>query len=158
MVDRATFMRESDALLTPLLRISMGILRAQADAEDAVQQALMKAWAARDRVSEEKFRPWLTRIVINESRNIQRYRMRVMPSDTIAAERPFQTPDMDVVDAVLGLPEHLRIPFVMKYLARYKETEIASTLRLPASTIKNRLARARGLLRDELTDTEVAFE
>lgn len=158
MVDATTFASETQALLSPLYRISYSILRSQADAQDAVQQGLMKAWTHKDRVHPEKFRAWVTRIVINESHNIQRYRMRVSPSDTVETGQPFVSPDIDVMEAILALQENLRIPFLMKYLSCYKEREIAQTLRLPVSTIKNRLARARQLLRETLSDTEVSFE
>lgn len=157
-MDAALFMRESEALLTPLYRISYSILRSQADAEDAVQQGLMKAWAAKERANPDKFRPWVTRIVVNESRNIQRYRMRVMPVEDMPGGQAFEPPDLDVMEAVYGLPEPLRVAFAMKYIASYKEKEIAQALRLPLSTVKNRLARARQLLRDKLTDAEVMFE
>lgn len=49
-----------------LYRISMALVRNHADAQDAVQQALMKAWAARDRMRPGAERAWLMRIVINE--------------------------------------------------------------------------------------------
>ena len=159
MVDAVQFQREAEALLPALYRISYGILRARQDAEDAVQQALLKAWAGKHRAAQEAFRAWLTRIVINESRNIQRHRMRVVPSDTLpeGSSPAFDAPDLDVMEAVYRLPERLRVPFLMKYAAEYKEREIAQATRLPLSTVKNRLARARQLLRDDLSDQEVSF-
>ncbi len=152
------FISESQAMMTPLYRIGYSILRSRADAEDAVQQGLMKAWAARERVAPEKFRAWVTRIVVNECRNIQRHRRRVALSADVAADQAFIPPDPDVMDAVYELQESLRVPFAMKYIARYTEKEIGEALRLPVSTIKNRLARARRLLRDKLSDSEVMFE
>lgn len=158
MVDATHFTNESKALLTPLFRISLGILRSEADAQDAVQQGLMKAWMGKEKVHPEKFRAWVTRIVINECRNIQRHRMRIMPSDTIELNQKFESMDIDVMQAIMALEEKHRIPFLMKYLACYKEREIAEAMRLPLTTVKNRLNRARQLLRKELSDTEVSFE
>lgn len=163
-METTLFLRESQALFVPLYRISYGILGSRMDAEDAVQQGLMKAWAAKDRANPETFRAWLSRIVINESRNIQRHRMRIVPMGEVRElqesprEPSFQPPDVDVMEALAGLPEALRVPFIMKYAARYKEREIAQALRLPLSTVKNRLSRARKLLRKALSDTEVTFE
>lgn len=157
MVDGALFMSESEAMLTTLYKISYSILRSRADAEDAVQQGLLKAWAARARANPEKFRAWVARIVINESRNIQRYRMRVMPSEVIERQGEFFPPDWDVMDAVGRLPEKLRVPLSLKYVACFREKEIAETLHIPVSMVKNRLARARELLREELKDMEGLF-
>lgn len=158
MVDAATFTEEATALLRTLYRVSLSILRADADAQDAVQQALMKAWAAKDRAQPDRFRPWLTRIVINESRNIQRRRMRVMPVADIPHQPDVALPDIDVVQAIEDLPEKWRIPFLLKYAGRYTEQEIAGALRLPASTVKSRLYSARQALKQALSDREVMFE
>ena len=152
MMDKARFMREAEPLLTKLYGIAYCILRSRADAEDAVQQGLLKAWAARERIRAATFQPWVTRIVIHECRNIQRHRARVVPSDTPAAAEGFVPPDPAVMMAVLALPDKLRVPFSLKYVGNYREREIADALRLPLSTIKSRLARARRTLRDALTE------
>lgn len=160
MVSSAQFLREAEAQLPRLYGVAYGILRARQDAEDASQQALMKAWAARDRARPDSFVPWLMRILINECRNIQRHRMRVVPSDTIGAEASvlFTPPDPDLWRAVEALPEALRLPFSLKYLAQCTEREVAQAMRLPVSTVKNRLAKARKELRAALSDWEVDFE
>lgn len=49
MVDDATFTRESSALLPGMYRLAMSILHARSDAQDAVQQALLRAWERRAR-------------------------------------------------------------------------------------------------------------
>ena len=152
MMDEARFMREAEPLLTKLYSIAYCILRSRADAEDAVQQGLLKAWAARSRIRIETFQPWVTRIVIHECRNIQRHRARVVPSASPPAEGGFVPPNPELMMAVFALPEKLRIPFSLKYVSRYREREIADGLRLPVSTIKSRLARARQALRNALSE------
>ena len=151
-MDSTRFMCEAEPLLTPLYRIAYCILRSQADAEDAVQQGLLRAFETRARIREGSFRPYVTRIVINESRNIQRHRMRVSPMAEPWQDSPFLPPDPFVMDAVHTLPEKLRIPFILKYMEHYTEKEVADAMRLPASTIKSRLARARDSLRQELRE------
>lgn len=146
-------------MLSRLYGTAYYMLRSRADAEDAVQQGLMKAWAARDRANPQTFQAWLARIVVNECHNIQRHRMRVVPAETVEpASDAFAAPDPDLLDAVGRLPESLRIPFVLKYLTCLTEAEVARAMRLPASTIKSRLAKARRTLRDTLADWEVSFE
>ncbi|MED9958674.1 MAG: sigma factor, partial [Christensenellales bacterium] len=93
MVDRQEYERVAQELLPTLYKIAMGILRADADARDAVQQALLKAWEKRGGARSGSFRGFLTRIVINECRNIQRERMRVFPADLNAMPAASAPPD-----------------------------------------------------------------
>ena len=65
MVDRQEYERVAQELLPTLYKIAMGILRADADARDAVQQALLKAWEKRGGARSGSFRGFLTRSVIN---------------------------------------------------------------------------------------------
>ena len=152
MMEDKRFMSETEPLLTPLYKVAYYILYSRADAEDAVQQGLLKAWAARKKARPESFRPWVTRIVINEARNIQRYRMRVTPMETVEPQADFVPPDPGVMEAVQTLPENLRIPFVLKYVMNHSERETAEALLLPISTIKSRLSRARQALQKALTE------
>ena len=159
MVDGALFLHETEVRLTKLYQTAYSVLRRRQDAEDAVQQALLKAWAARSGARPETFGPWLMRIVINECRNIQRHRMRIVLCEAVAAEAEAFTPrDQDLWNALQALPESLRLPFSLKYVAQFTEREVAQAMHLPVSTIKNRLAKARKLLRKALTDWEVSFE
>lgn len=151
-MDAAHFMRESEPMLKHLYKIAYCILRARADAEDAVQQGLMKAWAVKEKAKPDTFRAWVSRIVINEARNIQRYRMRVMPTASLELDGAFDPPDVGVMEAVYALPEKLLDPFSLKYVGGYTEREVADTLRLPLPTVKKRLAQARQALRDTLNE------
>ena len=157
-MDNAAFAARIAPMLKPLYYTAYYILRTRSDAEDAVQQGVMKAWAARDRARADMFKTWLTRIVINECRNIQRRWMRETPTEIKVLPLESDPPlDIDLQNAVNGLPDMIRIPFLLKYLTDLTEKETAQALRLPVSTVKNRLARARKCLRDELIDWEVSF-
>lgn len=63
-----------------LYRIALSILRNPADAQDAVQQAFLNAWVHRETAYPGRETGWITRILINECRNIHRHRMRVFLS------------------------------------------------------------------------------
>ena len=76
MADRWEYERVAQEALPVLYKIAMGILRSDADARDAVQQALLKGWEKKENAREGMFRWYLTRILINECRNIQRSRQR----------------------------------------------------------------------------------
>ena len=157
MADRREYERVAQEALPMLYRIAMGMLRCDADARDAVQQALLKGWEKKENARPGMFRPYLTRILINECRNIQRHRMQVFPVDTppAAAQTP---PDyQELYDALFALPEHLRLPLLLKYVQDLSEKEGAQALGIPVTTFKNRLHRARKALRKTL-DGEVTFE
>ena len=137
--------------------ISYNILHSQQDAQDAVQQGFLNAWAHRRAAQPDRVLAWLTRIVINECHNIHRYRKRVSPQERIEQFGTFASPDVDVSTAIAALPEKLRIPFLLKYLSGYSEREIAQVYQVPVSTVKNRLFKARKILKGTLSDTEVTF-
>ena len=162
MIDETMFTREVKALLPMMYRVSMNILHMDGDAQDAMQQALTKAWEKRHGVRPDFFRAWLMRITVNECQNIHRQRKRVSPIERVLSGQRVDFPNVDdavdVADALKRLPEKLRIPFLLKYLAEYKEAEVAAILKIPKSTVKNRLNKARQELRSYLSDWEVAFK
>lgn len=160
MIDDATFTSEAQQMIPSLYRLSQSILRAPSDAQDAVQQGLLRAWEKRAQVREDRFRAWLTRIVINECRNIQRRRMRVFPVEEVPEQAVPQgdSPDGELREAISALPQKLRTPLLLRYMERYSEQEIALALGVPVSTVKNRLYRARQALRRELSGAEVVFK
>ncbi len=152
-MDGNQFADEARALSPTLFRISMSMLSHEQDAQDALQQALEKAWAKRDKVREGSFRPWLTTILVNECRNILRHKKRVMVTDTFK-EQATPAYDMDLRDMLDRLPEKYRTPFLLKYMEHFSEKEIAAMLHLPGSTIRGRLYRARQQLQLELKEEE----
>ena len=157
MADRQEYERVAQEALPMLYRIAMGILRCDADARDAVQQALLKGWEKKENAQPGKFRWYLTRIVINEARNIQRYRMRVFPVEAPPAVQQMSPDYQELYDAIFALPEDLRMPLLLKYMQDLSEKEGAQALGIPVTTFKNRLHRARKTLRKTL-DREVTFE
>jgi len=162
MIDEAVFIHEVKALLPMMYRVSMNILHMDNDAQDAMQQALTKAWEKRLGVKPDYFRAWLMRITVNECNNIHRYRKRMVPIERADQGQRIDFPNVDVAVDIAGainrLPEKLRIPFLLKYLAEYKEAEVAIILKIPKTTVKNRLNRARQELRSYLSDWEVMFK
>ncbi len=157
MADRQEYERVAQEALPSLYKIAMGILRCDADARDAVQQALLKGWEKKENAMPGKFRGYLTRIVINEARNIQRHRMRVFPAELPPAAEQMPPDYRELYDALFALPEQLRLPLLLKYAQDLSEKEGAAALGIPVTTFKNRLHRARKALRKAL-DREVMFE
>ena len=157
MISDDHFTQETIALTPSLYRISMSILRHEADCRDAVQQALLNVWAARRRLEETRFRAYLTRAVINECRNIQRKRMRETPIDEMPdIEYVMQPEQSELREAIDLLPESLRMPLLLHYMECFNEKETAAALGITVVAVKNRLYRARKALKQQLKDWEVA--
>ncbi|MBQ8312578.1 MAG: RNA polymerase sigma factor [Clostridia bacterium] len=134
-----------------LYRMSMALVHNHADAQDAVQQALMKAWAARDRMRPGAERAWLMRIVINESRNVQRQRMRMVPVERLP-EQAYTPPDTALRECIDALPENWRLPLLLRYMEGMSEKEAAGALGITQGVLKARLYRARKALEKALNE------
>ena len=112
----------------------------------------------KENAREGMFRWYLTRILINECRNIQRRRMREFPAETPPAAAWDAPADYrELYAAIDALPEALRLPRIVKYIQGASEREGAMALGIPVTTFKSRLHRARRTLRKKL-DREVMFE
>ena len=150
------------------------VLRSSADAEDAVQDAFLRVWRFRDAIpGGEGRRAWLYRVVVNAC--LSRLRgekvWRERSGDDALVGVPAQTdPQLDAEDAALRrcladalarLPEHLRVPVVLRYYSGLVEREIAIAIQRRPGTVKSRLSEARRRLADDpalvaWTDVEVA--
>jgi RNA polymerase sigma factor (sigma-70 family) len=136
---------------------------AGSEADDVVQEAFVKAYQALPRYREGAgFRPWLLRIVVNETRNLQRSRSRrALRELRVATEEAVTRGVPDPADAAVSadrrsgllgavdtLPDELREVVTCRYLLELSEAETAQTLGIPAGTVKSRLHRALASLRE----------
>ena len=157
MADRAEYERVAQEALPCLYKIAVSILRSDADARDAVQQALLKGWEKKENAQPGKFSRYLTRILVNECRNIQRHRMRVFPVEAPPARADLDPDYRELYAAIDSLEEKLKLPLLMKYLQGFSEKDGAKALGVTVGTFKSRLHRARKALRAKLNG-EVTFE
>ena len=134
-----------------LWRVSWAILQNGADCDDALQEALMRAWRHIDSLREERyFETWLTRILINECKDVLKRRSkgpRALPDNIGEAPQPEYR---ELWEAIRALPVNERIPLVLHYVEGYRIKDIAAMLRLPEATVKWRLHSARSHMRNEL--------
>jgi RNA polymerase sigma-70 factor (ECF subfamily) len=164
--------REDDELVrwlaegyAPAYRTAYLLLQNHADAEEAVQDAFLRAWRFRAAVPEgEGIRPWLYRVVVNASLSKLRADGRARRRDGLAstaAEVPREVtgdatdPELlvlhserqrSLLDAVAGLPDHLRVVVALRYYAQLTEKEIATVIHRRPGTVKSRLHAARAEL------------
>lgn len=150
-MDKQEFTARVLAMEGRLYRISRGLLAEEQDRLDAAQEAVIRAWQNLSRLRhEEFFETWLTRILINECRNIQRSRSRVLPLDAAPEQAAPADADGELRRAVAALNVQLRLPVLLKYMEGYKTREIARILEIPEGTVKSRLRRARAELKRTL--------
>lgn len=136
-----------------LWRVARAILPREEDCRDALQETALRAWAARDSLRDEAlFSTWATRILINVCRSQLRRQRRIVLTDEVPEPAAQTVPP--VWQAVSALPESLRLPVVLHYVDGYSIEETAAILRVPRSTVRGRLARARRALRLELDEEE----
>ena len=138
--------------LSGLYRLAQGILRHPADAQDAVQQAVLQAWQRLDAIRPGGGKAYLARIVINECRNIQRRRQRTVPVPNIPDHAVPEAGLRELRDAVDRLPEKLRLPFLLVYMEGYSAKEAASVMGVTLFALKSRLKRAKTILQIELSE------
>ena len=137
------------------------------EAEDAVQEAFVKAYYALDRFRHDApFRPWLLRIVSNEAHNVRRRTRRQGNLALRAAEdrrRGDAAPSPEaaalviegrtsLLEALNRLPEKDRLTLALRFFLDLSEREMAAALRCPRGTVKSRLSRALSRLRKQIDD------
>jgi RNA polymerase sigma-70 factor (ECF subfamily) len=140
--------------------------RSAADAEDAAQDAFVKAWAALPRFrAGAPFRPWLLRIVANEARNRRRSAGRraeltlraaaAQPSGDAAPSPEAAALGLEerreLLDRVSSLGERDREIIACRFFLELSERETAEVLGVRLGTVKSRTARALARLQAEAT-------
>jgi RNA polymerase sigma-70 factor (ECF subfamily) len=156
--------------------VSYRMLGSRPDAEDVTQQAMVDAFHAIDRFRNEgkpnAFSVWLLRIVINRSKDVLKSKRwtekplrsdgEVAGNDAVFAHRPVD-PELNVAGneqrrrleaALLALPAKYREALILKDVEDLPYEEMRAILRLPITTLKIRVVRARARLRELLGDRE----
>ncbi|HET6161520.1 MAG TPA: RNA polymerase sigma factor [Dongiaceae bacterium] len=156
-----------------LYRAAWGVLRDEQEAEDAVQDCYLKAFAALPTFrGDAALSTWLTRIAINEA--LMRRRKRQAQAASVgnvvplrpeespapeATEDPALSPESAAMraqlrpyleDAIAGLPEDQRAVFVLRALEELSVEETAQVLDLKPETVRTRFLRARRKLQERL--------
>src|ERR1700731_3124211 len=143
----------------PLFAIAYGILQNREEAEDAVQDALVKAWKSRWRVRDpEKFPAWLAMITRHRARDVFRKRRAVplppQASETIGPENGTTAVDAmldrQLHSALAALPELHRSALTLRYFEEMDYRSIENALGLSNGELRGILGRALASMRKEL--------
>lgn len=151
-----------------LYRIARAVLKNDSEAEDVVQEAYLRAFAAlRDFRGDASLATWLTRIALNEALGRKRRQRPTVELETVKESNAeiIRFPGMNaehdperaaarqeirklLETAMDALPESFRLVFVMRDVEEMSIEETASFLGIRPETVKTRLHRARRLLRE----------
>ncbi|MDM0116568.1 RNA polymerase sigma factor [Variovorax sp. J22R133] len=162
-----------------LFRTARSILRGDDEAEDALQEAYLRAWRAMASFRDDaRLSTWLARIVINESLGrLRRRGAQVVPLDSAIdasgdtaesslADDPDRQPErlamreeirLLIERRIDRLPDAYRTVFMLRAVEEMSVAETAVALQLPEATVRTRFFRARSLLREGLSrDVDMA--
>lgn len=143
------------AMLDVLHRIAWSQLRQPADREDAVQEAIGRAWEKRGQLRDERYmQTWVIRILLNVCDSQRKKAARMTTTEYIPAVVGSERCETPLLDVLFTLEERFRLPLQLRYVEGYSVAEVARILSLPQGTVKSRLARGREKLR-RMIDEEV---
>lgn len=133
-----------------LFRICLVILGNESDAEDVVQDTILKLiQKAPPFESPEHEKAWLIKVATNKCRDIQRFRFR-HPQVNIADLQGFVSDpeSCGMIEALMMLPEKFRIVLTLYFVEEYRMEEIAAIIGKTTSAVKMRLQKGRRLLEE----------
>jgi RNA polymerase sigma-70 factor (ECF subfamily) len=161
--DADSFAMLLDPLLNPAYRLAAVMLSDRMAAEDAVQEASVKAWRnlRQLRGDESSLRPWFLSIVANECRMTRRRRWwSVVKQAEVeplrSSDEPSQEMTTDLRRAINKLSLDERLPLVLYFYLDLPLDEVARALRVSPAAAKSRIYRAARRLRSDLTLEEVS--
>lgn len=145
-------------------RFAQSLTRSRAEADDLVQETMLRALRSRDSFELKSFgiRPWLYRILHNLHLNrLSREQLRPKPVEAEVLESNIPPPmrvqdDVELERALRALPEDLRSIMLLWAVDELAYKEIADVLDIPIGTVMSRLYRARVKLRELLADHPMA--
>jgi len=172
---RASFEREALVHLDSLYRVALRLTGNPADADDLVQETILKAYRAWHQFEQgTNAKGWLLTILRHAFINEYRRRTRHPETVDLDAIEPYSVfedlqeedpqgaffdriVDDEVLRAIDGLPEQFRETVVLSDVEGLSYEEIARVLDVPVGTVKSRLFRGRRLLQGKLYDYAVGM-
>lgn len=141
-----------------VFRLSFSYLKCRTDAEDVMQETLLKLYTASGPFrSADHERYWVVRVAVNECRKLLRspWRRRVSPMEELQEAVVFDAPaQSELFQHVMALPPRYRVAIYLYYYEDYPIQEIAQIMGAKPSTVQTWLMRARGRLQTILKEAE----
>ena len=163
----AAFEEEALPHMDDLFRAAVRLLLDQSKASDAVQETYLIAWKSFDRYEPgTNCRAWLFQILFNVVRHERRnwFKWLTGKEEDLADSRlvapeaiPESLTDRDILSALDVLPVQFREVLLLVDVEEFSYKEAGGILKVPIGTIMSRLSRARGLLREQLSDVARSY-
>lgn len=177
--DKKRFQEEALPLLDSLYAGALRMTRNPADAEDLVQETMLRAYRSFNRFEPgTNLKAWLFRIMTNAYINVYRKRQREpqkVSQDDVEEFDLYQelrnhdpqfaaTPetivldslvDSDIIEAIDALPEQFRLAVILSDIEGFTYAEMAEIMDVPLGTVMSRLHRGRKALQKRLWDLAV---
>ena len=151
---QAAFVALVEPVLPSAYRLALGMLRSETEAEDAVQEAVFKAWRSHERFRPgSEMKPWLLAILANECRRVRRNRWWSVVKGSAESESPPQDMAEGRADAaglrraIYRLPHDQKLAVVLRYYLDLSFDEMAEILKISTKAAKSRTYRALERLR-----------
>lgn len=148
------------AQLQKMYRIAISMLDNEEDAADAIQETVLKCWQKIGQLkNEEFFQTWLTRILINQCKDILKSRKRYVPIEDIPErgyEDDYFTGEWKSLLQVLD--KKYRIVMELYYVEGYSTKEIAEMLHITDANVRSRMTRGRKQLEQYINRNAVDWE
>lgn len=152
-MDARTFARASEEYAARLYTVAYRLLGNRADAEDAVQRALLKAFEARESYAPRwALSTWLYRVLTNVCIDELRRRRRVPPEPLPAGRAATQVERSDLARALDTVPREARVLLALHYVNGLSYQELAAIRGISVNTVKSQLARGKAILKQALEE------
>lgn len=158
--DKLAYQRLIEDLSIYLYNIAQAMLKNDEQSADAIANTILKAYTKLKTLKKpEYFKTWISRILINECKDILRKNKKIVyieeyynqtneqEVDTISKEEK-----IDVIDAINKLDKKTKDVVILYYYNELKIEEIAKILNLPEGTVKSRMNTAKNKLYDLLQE------
>lgn len=155
-MEREEFAARTEAVKARLYRTAYLYLGSEADALEAVDEAVYQALRGLKQLRRpEFFETWLTRILLNECHRELRRRKRFSGEEALPdTAGPDVYDTLPLREAIRQLPEDLRTVVILRYFTGLTLQETADSLNLPVGTVSTRQRKALQFLRLELGEEE----
>jgi RNA polymerase sigma-70 factor, ECF subfamily len=150
-MDERAFARATEEYAVRLFSVAYRLLGNRADAEDAVQRALLKAFEARDAYSPRwALSTWLYRVLTNVCIDELRRRRRRPPEPLPRARPGVSVERADLRRALDAVPREARVLLALHYVNGLSYRELATIRGISINTVKSQLARGKAILKHKL--------
>lgn len=142
-----------------LYKICIVMLRNAHDAEDAVQDVLIKYMVKKPVFDTDGYeKAWLIRVAMNLCKDWLRFKRKHPQTDIESLHTTYaeESEERKVLEVLMNMPPRYKEVLLLYYFEEYKSHEIGKMLRITESAVRKRLERGRNILKKSLEENDYA--